>query len=1173
MINLYQVGGSLSVDAPTYINRQADRELLTYLEQGDFCYVFNSRQMGKSSLLIHTKQILQAKGWQTANLDMTMLGSELITAKQWYWGMIFSLWRAFKLQKYLDFNEWSVTKQDISFVQILSQFIEEVLFQYLAKENIVIFIDEIDSILSLNFPTDDFFAFIRFCYNQRANNPIYQRLTFALFGVATPADLITDKKRTPFNIGRAINLTGFQISEALPLIQGFPDWLEAPEIILQEIINWTEGQPFLTQKICRIVSECSYQQNFAMQFDTPRVWVASLIKSFVINNWESQDQPEHLQTMRNRLNYHQQRKGRLLGIYQQILQNQSVVYDDSREQTELILSGLVIRQDNHLQVKNRIYAEVFNLNWVNQELEVLRPYSQTFSSWLTTGKQDSSRLLRGQALKDALLWSQGKSLSDLDYQFLAASTEIDRQESQQKLEAEKTKIITQQLKEEQKHLEKERKNNRRQKILLMLTSVAFFIASGSALIARYAYRQSSISEIRTLVASSQGLFASFYQLESMLAAIAAKEKYQQLSLQDEDLREKVETVLNQTVYSNNEANRLIGHRGEVLTVDISADDQLIATAGQDKIAKIWGKDGRLLQNLEHSATIHRLVFTPDSQKLITSSLNGKIYIWSVNGQLIRTIDENKSPIWGIDVSPDGQYIATGSSDYMVKIWNIEGKLEKTLQGHEKAVWSVAFSPNGETLASVSANNQVILWNRNGDLLHEMTDHQGPIWDVAFCTNDILVSVSGDKTMRIWNTNGQLQTTVTNSHPFFGVDCRANMIATSSSDYIIKMWRFDGSLIKELKKHRSLVKDVAINSNGKMGVSTGNDGILKVWQRSQRLLRRIYAHSDVVWGLATNHSVDKQLIASISLDNTLKLWNDQGILLTKIIPEQSGFRAVKFMPNQPIMVTGSNNRLVQLWDISQASQSKIKLLKNLVGHQASVHALAVSPDGKMIASGGDDQTIKIWNQQGEILRNIPAHKERIWELAFSPDSQLLASASEDGTVKIWNIAGQLIHTLPHNIAVWGIVFHPHKPLLISSAKNNTLNFWQLDGTLIQSIHGKSDALNEMAISADGKIIAVAGVDNTVKLWDEEGNFLKTLSGHDGVVNTVAFTPDDKFIISGADDGTLIIWDIDQILSLDNLNYACNWVKDYLQTNVEVSPEQKQLCANIYNASPVQFGKIK
>ncbi len=115
MINLYQVGGSLAVDAPTYISRQTDRELFTYLEQGDFCYVFNSRQMGKSSLLIHTKQILQAKGWQTANLDMTMLGSELI-------------------------------------------------------------IDEIDSILSLNFPTDDFFAFIRFCYNQRANNPIYQRM-------------------------------------------------------------------------------------------------------------------------------------------------------------------------------------------------------------------------------------------------------------------------------------------------------------------------------------------------------------------------------------------------------------------------------------------------------------------------------------------------------------------------------------------------------------------------------------------------------------------------------------------------------------------------------------------------------------------------------------------------------------------------------------------------------------------------------------------------------------------------------------------------------------------------------------------------------------------------------------------------------------------------------------
>jgi hypothetical protein len=162
MTNLYQVGGSLAVDSPTYITRQADQELLTYLEQGYFCYVFNSRQMGKSSLLVRTNQILQAKGWQTANLDMTMLGSELITAKQWYWGMISRLWRTFKLQKYVDFNSWFTLKEDISWVQVLSQFIEEVLLKYLAIDRIVIFIDEIDSILSLSFPTDDFFCLYSF---------------------------------------------------------------------------------------------------------------------------------------------------------------------------------------------------------------------------------------------------------------------------------------------------------------------------------------------------------------------------------------------------------------------------------------------------------------------------------------------------------------------------------------------------------------------------------------------------------------------------------------------------------------------------------------------------------------------------------------------------------------------------------------------------------------------------------------------------------------------------------------------------------------------------------------------------------------------------------------------------------------------------------------------------
>jgi len=129
-----------------------------------------------------------------------------------------------------------------------------------------------------------------------------------------------------------------------------------------------------------------------------------------------------------------------------------------------------VKKQSLLKVKNRIYEQIFNLKWVDKQLGQLRPYSQTFDAWVTSQQQDLSRVLRGQALKDAQSWAQGKSLIDLDYQFLAASEEIDRREVQQALEAERTKEIEARLTEQQKRLIQETKAAKQQRILLFAVS-------------------------------------------------------------------------------------------------------------------------------------------------------------------------------------------------------------------------------------------------------------------------------------------------------------------------------------------------------------------------------------------------------------------------------------------------------------------------------------------------------------------------------------------------------------------------------------------------------------------------------------------------------------------------------------------------------------------------------
>ena len=451
---------------------------------------------------------------------------------------------------------------------------------------------------------------------------------------------------------------------------------------------------------------------------------------------------------------------------------------------------------------------------------------------------------------------------------------------------------------------------------------------------------------------------------------------------------------------------LKGHSRSTTSVAFSPDGQTLAS-GSDTI-KLWDVascaekttlDGHSSPSAGMTA-VWSLAFSPDGRTLASGNQDHTVSLWDLvltrrdpdgpkegHGAEKVTLEGHSGVVWSVAFSPDGQTLTSGSSDGTIKLWESASGTEKaTLRGHLMPVSCVAYSPDGQTLASGSLDQTLKLWDLgSGAGKATLTEDLGPVWGVAFSPDgQTLASSSRGQKIRLWDVASRAEKATLNEGwgdaggAAFSPDGQTLASCIGST---IRLWDTQSGAAKAtLRGHRKNVRCLAFSPDGQTLASGGSDHTVKLWD--------VASTGPGTDGPRREYDVEKGTLRGHSSD----------------------VHSVAFSPDGQTLASGSRDRTINLWDLTSGAQKA-----TLKGHSSYVFSVAFSPDGQTLASGRFDHTVKLWDVAsarqgadgpsagyGAERATLKGHSQAVKSVAFSLDGKTLASGSGDYTVRLWDL---------------------------------------------------------------------------------------------------------------------------------------------------------------------------